>query len=1432
MSRSEQPLPIHRRITKSASRIKHIHAASVGRLDQRLSDKLSWYRRWHESKYHKYVHYGAVAVYSIGIGLLLSLSHFAHASGGSWTQSDWSGGVGSSTTNQYSAGTNVVTATANHITLATTSNLFTNSNYPTDLSGWNTGMAPNLITGLQIWLKADSIAQSNGTTVNTWNDSSGNGNNASAVNAGTLNTTGINGFPAVTLNGSNNYYTISPSTTIAMNNMTAFAVQKPGSNTTYGMLMSSSGADDEEFDINYPSNGLIGTYLGKNVGSGYSFTVGTPLISSFVSSASTTVYGNGTSQGSATPDSTHPASFHIGNYAAGSGYYYNGSTSEIIVYNTALTSSQRAAVEDYLSSKYGIAVSSGVAASRNTSTTYNATASAKLVAADAGEFSQNITTGSGKYLLSGYAYTTGAAVTSSDAQLYYNGSALTTTYTSVGGGWYDLSAVVTGTGGSVPVGVQVQSGKTVYLDGMTLTNYQSSATLTSNIYDTGVAENYGNLTYTVTTPAGTTASVKVRAGNQANLSDASAFTSCSAVGSGSDITSSCAPDKSRYVQYQVALSTSDGSVTPDFQSVTIAYTAADITAPPTNASGLAMYRSNGGASVASNGWDNQNPYFTWTAGADDAGGSGIAGYCLYLGQDPTGNPVTTKGDLGTSPLNTGGACQFAVTSTSIDTSTSGYIGSALTSSSSPYYFNVKAIDNAGNVYAGSADQYQFKYDNVGPTNPSFISAPSEFVSSKQVTLTWPTTGGDAASDDNSGLAGLQYRIGASGTWYGTNHNGAQDASDLLTNSGSYTTISSPDFSNLVEGNNLVYFRTWDNAGNVSAANVTTVIKINTSSPSSPQNVAATPSTNTTNSFGFSWLAPATYTGSAANITYCYTVNVLPSSSNCTYTAAGQTSLDAGAYATEPGDNTFYVVAKDEAGNINYATAANTTFTANTPAPGIPMNVDIADISVKTTNNWKLALSWEAPTNVGSGVSTYKVFRSTNGTSYTDIASTAGTSYVDSNLSQVLYYYKVQACDSANNCGGFTSVVSFLPTGKFTSPANLISGPTASSSTRTASVTWTTDRASDSSIEYGLSSGNYFNNDVSNSNQVTSHTVTLDNLAAGTTYYYRAQWTDVDGNIGTSGEQTFTTLPSPTVSNVTVSNINLHSAIIQFTSNNATAVKLYYGLGGVFSGTQVVNTSTSSSSYTISINGLTDGSNYVFKLDPFDVDKNEYQSTESHVLTTPPQPQITNVQFQPVTGALTGTEQMTWTTNVPATSEITYGLVGGATQNQLDTALVTSHSMTIDNLAYSSQYSVVATSIDALGNTATSDAQIFKSGTDTRPPKISDLTAQPSIVGNGAGAKGQLVVSWKTDKAGTSQVAYGQGSSGDYSTKTAEDASLVTNHVVVVSGLATSEVYHLQVVSNDAEGVRGTSGDQTTIIGQASDNALSIVFNALQSIFGL
>lgn len=875
----------------------------------------------------------------------------------------------------------------------------------------------------------------------------------------------------------------------------------------------------------------------------------------------------------------------------------------------------------------------------------------------------------------------------------------------------------------------------------------------------------------------------------------------------------------------------DGSQQVTLNSVNTEATS-DLLVPSTDASNITALKVAGGDPLGAGGWTSRpDPVFSWDPATDDE--SGIKGYCLYLGTDASADPVASKGLLGTSPVGTGGHCQFIVDSPTVDLATSGYIATPLTTSNSSYYFIIKAIDNAGNI-SENAESFAFKFDNTPPSNPSFITAPSGFINTKQVTMSWPTSGSGIPSDDHSGIAGLQYRIGSGGTWYGDDHTGSQDNEDLLAHDGSYTTVEIPDYASLNDGNNIVYFRTWDQAGNISTGTVTSVIKINTTAPTSPRNVEADPETNTVNSFAFSWDAPESFGGSASAIAYCYTINTLPTINNCTFTDPGETSLAAGAYATQPGENTFYVVAKDEAGNINFATAASTTFTANTAAPGVPINVDVADISVKATGNWKLALSWEEPEETGAGVASYKVYRSTNGSSFTQTASTAGTSYVDDGLSEVTYYYKIKACDSANNCGAFSSEVSKLPTGKFTTPAEIVDEPTASSiGTRKATINWVTDRDSDSRVQYGLKSGQYFDTEAAISDQEKVHTVSLEGLTAGTTYFYRAKWTDEDGNTGTSAEKTFTTLPPPVVKNVKAEDVELSSATIRFTSKDATKVNIKYGKSEGFGGLETINTSTSESSYSLELSGLDDGTRYFYTFELLDGDGNNYDSGVVFNFTTPPRPRIENLRFQPVDGVPTSTQRVTWTTNVPASSEVQYSRVGGRHEESSSSKLTRKHSITIKNLLDDTQYRLVAMSRDADGNQAISDEQTFHTELDTRPPEISAVAVETDLRGTGGEARGQLIISWQTDEPAMSQVEYGDGSvGGAFTSRTAEQSEMTTEHLVIVSDLPPSKVYHFRPLSRDKASNAGIGTDTAAIIGRPSESVLDIILTSLERIFGL
>ncbi|MBU0976146.1 DUF2341 domain-containing protein, partial [Patescibacteria group bacterium] len=609
----------------------------------------------------------------------------------------------------------------------------------------------------------------------------------------------------------------------------------------------------------------------------------------------------------------------------------------------------------------------------------------------------------------------------------------------------------------------------------------------------------------------------------------------------------------RYVQVKTVLTSSDGLTNPQLDSFTINYLS-DNEEPELNGTNIQMLHEAGGDVVTSDDWTNgEEPYFTWTAGADYQ--SGLKGYCLYLGIDSDGDPSTAKGILGNSPVSTeGSTCQFILGSESVDFSLGSIQGSPwLTSSNDTYYFKLKAIDNFGNIFTGDPEEFSFRFDNTNPANPGYISTPSNFISTKEATVTWPTAGGDAPSDNHSGLAGLQYKIGSSGVWYGDSHTGTQDLDDLLANDGSYTTQDPPDYDSLIEGSNIIYFRTLDNAGNISSTYVSGALKINTFAPSSPQNLYVTPENNTANSYSFDWNPPATYIGQVTNITYCYTVNTLPSGTTCNFTPAGVTNLAADAYATQPGVNTFYVVARDEALNINYDTYATVDFTYSGSAPGIPRSTDVSDISIKSTANWKLAVSWDPPENMGIGIAHYNVYRSTvnttctsNFAAFTKIGSISGTTYADTNLTQQQFYYCVKSCDSANNCSAVSQTDSEYPDGKYTEPPVLLTGPEAHSiTTRRATISWITDRTADSKIAFGQKSGEFFEEEPSIAAPVIDHEITLSGLEPDTTYYYVGKWTDEDGNTGISSEKVFKTDPAPIVKDVEVKSIGLNNALIEF-----------------------------------------------------------------------------------------------------------------------------------------------------------------------------------------------------------------------------------------------------------------------------------------------
>ncbi len=102
----------------------------------------------------------------------------------------------------------------------------------------------------------------------------------------------------------------------------------------------------------------------------------------------------------------------------------------------------------------------------------------------------------------------------------------------------------------------------------------------------------------------------------------------------------------------------------------------------------------------------------------------------------------------------------------------------------------------------------------------------------------------------------------------------------------------------------------------------------------------------------------------------------------------------------------------------------------------------------------------------------------------------------------------------------------------------------------ATIAWSTNEASTSQIEYGLSTS-YGSVSALDTNRVVAHALTLGGLAENTLYHYRVHSRDAAGNLALSSNFTFTTLPppgAPVIGNVLAQNITDTSAQITFTTN--------------------------------------------------------------------------------------------------------------------------------------------------------------------------------------------------------------------------------------------------------------------------------------------
>jgi hypothetical protein len=409
-----------------------------------------------------------------------------------------------------------------------------------------------------------------------------------------------------------------------------------------------------------------------------------------------------------------------------------------------------------------------------------------------------------------------------------------------------------------------------------------------------------------------------------------------------------------------------------------------------------------------------------------------------------------------------------------------------------------------------------------------------------------------------------------------------------------------------------------------------------------------------------------------------------------------------------------------------------TFTTNWPtwalsaiatfkiATGPPPLLQVTAIQAGNIGPTSAVISWQTNNTANSRVD----YGSTTayGSSVSDATSVTAHSLTLPNLTaNTTYHYKVTSVD------GFGQTASSLD-GNFTTGVPLqVSvvqagniGPTS------AVITWQTNYLANSRVDYGLTTA--YGSSVSDPSLLAAHSLTLLSLTASTTYHYKVTSVDSLGQTASSVDGSFITQPPPPppvlqVSGVSAGNIGPTSAVISWQTNNAANSRVDYGLTTAYGSS--VSDATPVIGHSLTLTSLTASTTYHYKVTSVDGAGQTASSLDGSFTTGPPL-QVSGVQAGSVA---TTSAVISWQTNYAANSRVDYGLTTTYGSSVSDATRVTAHALTLPGLTASTTYHYKVTSVDALGQTASSpDATVITSAVPKGWAWVQGVSAADAVIG--------------------------------------------------------------------------------------------------------
>jgi hypothetical protein len=285
------------------------------------------------------------------------------------------------------------------------------------------------------------------------------------------------------------------------------------------------------------------------------------------------------------------------------------------------------------------------------------------------------------------------------------------------------------------------------------------------------------------------------------------------------------------------------------------------------------------------------------------------------------------------------------------------------------------------------------------------------------------------------------------------------------------------------------------------------------------------------------------------------------------------------------------------------------------------------------------------------------------------------------------------------------------------------------SSRTITLSWTTNEPADSQVEYGPDES-YGSCTELDPELGKDHVVTVGGLDPGATYHLRAVSTDAYGTVAASDDLVATTFEFDVgeliILEIAAVETTASTATLSWSTTNQSFCRVEYG-ETPSCGISTPESVEPATDHRVTLTELWPRTLYYFRIHARDTFGQEAVSpAETFTTTDQDAPGGLTIIWVAMTEIGASEATVAWQTNIASTSTVEYGTPDSPWHSVSDDELVTAHVMAMSGLLENTTYYYRVRSTDALGHEVVSDESSFQTpeSTDFEPPAIpAGLVAQ-------------------------------------------------------------------------------------------------------------